>query len=242
MAVSYFSSCTSSHLCFSPQIYPRISTPPSHCRFPPFTSLQFLQHKHREKFKEERRRFLPMAATRDDEDPRIHAIASAIRVVPNFPKPGIMFQDITTLLLDHEAFKNAIDMFAERYEGKNISVVAGIEARGFIFGPPIALAIGAKFVPLRKPRKLPGEVISEEYVLEYGTDCLEMHVGAVQDGDRALVVDDLIATGGTLCAAIKLLERVGAEVVECACVIELPELKGRERLIGKPLFVLVESH
>ncbi|XXG75902.1 hypothetical protein AAC387_Pa08g0372 [Persea americana] len=183
-----------------------------------------------------------MAATRDDEDPRIHAIASAIRVVPNFPKPGIMFQDITTLLLDHEAFKNAIDMFAERYEGKNISVVAGIEARGFIFGPPIALAIGAKFVPLRKPRKLPGEVISEEYVLEYGTDCLEMHVGAVQDGDRALVVDDLIATGGTLCAAIKLLERVGAEVVECACVIELPELKGRERLIGKPLFVLVESH
>ena len=88
MAVSYFSSCTSSHLCFSPQIYPRISTPPSHCRFPPFTSLQFLQHKHREKFKEERRRFLPMAATRDDEDPRIHAIASASRVVPNFPKPG----------------------------------------------------------------------------------------------------------------------------------------------------------
>ncbi|THU55187.1 hypothetical protein C4D60_Mb11t03930 [Musa balbisiana] len=101
----------------------------------------------------------------------------------------------------------------------------GIEARGFIFGPPIALAIGAKFIPLRKPRKLPGEVISEKYVLEYGTDCLEMHVGAVQPGDHALVVDDLIATGGTLCAAMNLLERAGAEVVECACVIELPELK-----------------
>ncbi|CAA7054432.1 unnamed protein product [Microthlaspi erraticum] len=116
----------------------------------------------------------------------------------------------------------------------------GVEARGFIFGPPIALAIGAKFVPLRKPKKLPGEIIFEEYELEYGSDRLEMHVGAVGSGDRALVVDDLIATGGTLCAAMNLLERVGAEVVECACVIELPELKGRERLEGKPLCVLVE--
>ncbi|PNX78493.1 adenine phosphoribosyltransferase chloroplastic-like, partial [Trifolium pratense] len=116
----------------------------------------------------------------------------------------------------------------------------GIEARGFIFGPPIALAIGAKFVPLRKPKKLPGKVISQEYILEYGRDCLEMHVGAVEAGERAIVVDDLIATGGTLGAAMDLLERVGAEVVECACVIELPELKGRERLNGKPLYVLVE--
>ncbi|XP_064972536.1 adenine phosphoribosyltransferase 3-like isoform X2 [Musa acuminata AAA Group] len=123
-----------------------------------------------------------------------------------------------------------------------IAAFGGVEARGFIFGPPIALAIGAKFVPLRKPRKLPGEVISENYILEYGSDCLEMHVGAVQPGERALVVDDLIATGGTLCAAISLLERAGAEVLECACVIELPELKGRGRLNGKPLYVLVESH
>ncbi|KAG1354479.1 putative Adenine phosphoribosyltransferase 3 [Cocos nucifera] len=183
-----------------------------------------------------------MSACKDrEQDPRIEGIASSIRVVPNFPKPGIMFQDITTLLLDPKAFKNTVDLFVERYTGKDITVVAGIEARGFIFGPPIALAIGAKFIPLRKPRKLPGEVISEEYVLEYGTDCLQMHIGAVQPGDRALIVDDLIATGGTLCAAIKLLERAGAEVVECACVIELPELKGRERLNGKPLYVLVES-
>lgn len=177
-----------------------------------------------------------------DEDPRVHAIKTKIRVVPNFPKPGIMFQDITTLLLDPKAFKDTIDLFVERYKGKNISVVAGIEARGFIFGPPIALAIGAKFVPLRKPRKLPGDVIFEEYTLEYGRDRLEMHVGAVEHGDRALVVDDLIATGGTLCAAMSLLERVGAEVVECACLIELPDLQGRERLNGKPLYVLVESH
>eukprot|EP00256_Glycine_max_P060898 XP_014629925.1 uncharacterized protein LOC100526858 isoform X1 [Glycine max] len=131
-----------------------------------------------------------------DQDPRLHGIKTKIRVVPNFPKSGLMFLDITTLLLDPKAFKDSIDLFVERYKGKNISVVAGIEARGFIFGPPIALAIGAKFVPLRKPKKLPGKVISQEYILEYGRDCLEMHVGAV---------DDLIATGGTLCAAMDLL-------------------------------------
>ncbi|ONK64823.1 uncharacterized protein A4U43_C07F30340 [Asparagus officinalis] len=178
-------------------------------------------------------------AARDDD--RISKIASSIRVIPNFPKPGVMFQDITTLLLEPKLFRDTIDMFVERYKDKGVTVVAGIEARGFIFGPPIALDIGAKFVPMRKPKKLPGEVISEEYSLEYGTDKMEMHVGAVQPGDRVLVIDDLIATGGTLCAAIKLLERVEAEVVECACLIELPELKGRERLGDKPLFVLIEA-
>ncbi|KAJ6804880.1 adenine phosphoribosyltransferase 1-like [Iris pallida] len=176
-----------------------------------------------------------------DEDQRLQRISSSIRVIPNFPKPGVMFQDITTMLLDPKAFRDTIDLFVERYKAKGITVVAGVEARGFIFGPPIALDIGAKFVPMRKPHKLPGEVISEEYTLEYGTDIMEMHVGAVQPGDRVLVIDDLIATGGTLCAAIKLLERVGSEVVECACVIELPELKGRERLGDRPLFVLVKA-
>ncbi|KAH6836121.1 adenine phosphoribosyl transferase 1, partial [Perilla frutescens var. hirtella] len=161
----------------------------------------------------------------DGTDDRIPRIASTIRVIPDFPKPGILFQDITTLLLDPQAFKDTIDLFVERYKGQNISVIAGIEARGFIFGPPIALAIGAKFVPMRKPKKLPGEVISEEYSLEYGTDKMEMHVGAVQAGERAVIVDDLIATGGTLNAAIRLLGRVGVTVVECACVIELKELK-----------------
>lgn len=183
-----------------------------------------------------------MASCKDNEqDQRIQGIAAAIRVVPDFPKKGIMFRDITTLLLNPKAFRNAVDLFVERYLGKDITVVAGIEARGLIFGPPIALAIGAKFIPLRKPKKLPGEVISEKYDLEYGSDCLEMHVGAVQPGDRALVVDDLIATGGTLCAAMNLLERAGADVVEFACVIELPELKGRDKLRGKPLHILVES-
>ncbi|XP_073134184.1 adenine phosphoribosyltransferase 1-like [Henckelia pumila] len=182
----------------------------------------------------------PMASLNvDATEDRIHRIAATIRVIPDFPKPGILFQDITTLLLDPKAFKDTIDLFVERYKDKNIDVIAGVEARGFIFGPPIALAIGAKFVPLRKPKKLPGEVISEEYSLEYGTDIMEMHVGAVQPGERAVVVDDLIATGGTLNAAVCLLERVGAHVVECACVIELPELKGRDKLGDKPLFVLV---
>ncbi|CAH1442670.1 unnamed protein product [Lactuca virosa] len=175
------------------------------------------------------------------KDDRIARISSTIRVIPDFPKPGIMFQDITTMLLDPVAFKDSIDLFVERYKDKDISVVAGVEARGFIFGPPIALAIGAKFVPMRKPNKLPGAVISEEYSLEYGSDIMEMHVGAVESGERTLVIDDLIATGGTLVAAINLLERVGANVVECACVIELPDLKGRDRLGDKPLFVLISS-
>ncbi|KAB2030279.1 hypothetical protein ES319_D05G220600v1 [Gossypium barbadense] len=183
----------------------------------------------------------PNMASQDEQDPRISNISSAIRVIPDFPKPGIIFQDITTLLLDTKAFRDTIDLFVERYRGKDISVVAGIEARGFIFGPPIALAIGAKFVPMRKPNKLPGEVLSEEYSLEYGKDTMEMHVDAVKAGERALIIDDLVATGGTLSAAIRLLERVGVHVVECACVIELPELKGRERLGEKPLFVLVSS-
>ncbi|KAF5819048.1 putative adenine phosphoribosyltransferase [Helianthus annuus] len=173
---------------------------------------------------------------------RINGIKSTLRIISDFPKPGMLFSDITPLLLDPKAFKDTIDFFVERYKNENISVVAGIESRGFIFGPSIALAIGAKFVPLRKPNKLLGEVISENYDLEYGSDCLEMHVGAVTSGDRALVVDDLIATGGTVCAAMNLLERAGAEVVECACVIEVPVLKGRERLEsrGKPLYTLVD--
>ncbi|CAD5331389.1 unnamed protein product [Arabidopsis thaliana] len=182
-------------------------------------------------------------------DPRLEAISAAIRVVPNFPKKGIMFQDITTLLLDHKAFKHTIDIFVDRYKDMQISVVAGVEARGFLFGPSIALAIGAKFIPLRKPGKLPGKVISESYELEYGHDRLEMHVGAVEPRERVIIIDDLVATGGTLSAAMSLLGfflsscflfHQGAEVVECACVIGLPEVKGQHKLKGKPLYVLVE--
>ncbi|KAK4491047.1 hypothetical protein RD792_001769, partial [Penstemon davidsonii] len=180
-------------------------------------------HTHKHTFHTQRKqRNLKMFAAENGlkGDPRLQSISEAIRVVPHFPKPGIMFQDITTLLLNHKVFKDTVDIFVDRYKDMGISVVAGIEARGFMFGPSVALAIGAKFVPLRKPGKLPGKVISEAYELEYGKDCLEMHVGAVQEGEKAVVIDDLVATGGTLSAAIKLLE-----VVECACVIGLPEVK-----------------
>ncbi|CAN8233375.1 unnamed protein product [Cochlearia groenlandica] len=174
-------------------------------------------------------------------DQRLQVISDAIRVIPHFPKPGIMFQDITTLLLDPVAFKHVVDIFVDRYMHMDISLVAGVEARGFIFGPPIALAIGAKFVPLRKPGKLPGRVISEEYELEYGRDRLEMSMEAIKSSnERALIIDDLVATGGTLSASINLLERAGAQVVECACVVGLPIFKGECKLNGKPLYVLVE--
>eukprot|EP00245_Coleochaete_scutata_P003904 TRINITY_DN15955_c0_g1_i1.p1 TRINITY_DN15955_c0_g1~~TRINITY_DN15955_c0_g1_i1.p1 ORF type:complete len:242 (-),score=40.62 TRINITY_DN15955_c0_g1_i1:583-1308(-) len=179
------------------------------------------------------------ASAQESGDPRVTKISDSIRTIPDFPKPGIMFRDITTLLLDPSAFKDSIDIFVERYRGKGVDVVVGFEARGFIFGPPIALALGCKFVPLRKPKKLPGEVISQEYTLEYGTDKIEMHVGAIQASEKVVLVDDLIATGGTLGAGIKLMERVGAEIVECACVVELPDLKGRDKIGGVPLFVLL---
>ncbi|ESQ27033.1 hypothetical protein EUTSA_v10019519mg, partial [Eutrema salsugineum] len=177
-------------------------------------------------------------------DPRPQAISDAIRVIPHFPKTGIMFQDITMLLLDPVAFKHVVDIFVDRYKHMNISLVAGVEARGFIFGSPIALAIGAKFIPIRKPGKLHGRVISEEYELEYGSDRLEMSMEAVKSYERALVIDDLVATGATLSASISLwVTRAGAEVVECACLVGLPRFKGQCRLKGKPLYVLVEpSH
>ncbi|CAA6672604.1 unnamed protein product [Spirodela intermedia] len=174
------------------------------------------------------------------EDPRLQGIFSSIRVIPHFPKHGIMFNDVTTLMLRPQVFKDTVDILAERYGGMAISAVAGIEARGLIFGSSVALALGAKFVPLRKPNKLPGKVISEVYTLEYGHDCLEMHVDAVQAGERILIIDDFIATGGTISAAIRLLDRVGANVIECACVVGLPKYKGHFKLNGKPIYILVE--
>ncbi|KAI9073192.1 hypothetical protein K1719_044801 [Acacia pycnantha] len=177
-----------------------------------------------------------------EEDPRIEGIKSTIHIIRDFPKPGGDFLDVNTLLLNPKAFKDTIDLLVEQYKGKHISVVAGVEARGFIFGAPIALGIGAKFVALRKPNKLPGKVMRAEYSLEYGNDCLETQVGVIEAGELAVIVDDVLATGGTLCAAISLLERNGAQVVECACVFGVRQLKGRQRLneLGKPSFVLVE--
>lgn len=166
-------------------------------------------------------------ATAEERKARIRA---AIREIPDWPKPGIMFQDVTTVLLDPVAFKASIDLLVDRYRDKGVSVVAGFDARGLIFGAPLAIALGCGFVPLRKPKKLPGETIGEDYALEYGTDRIEMHVGHVTAADKVVLVDDLIATGGTMGAGVKLMQRVGATIVECACVIELPGLNGRQKL------------
>lgn len=172
------------------------------------------------------------------EDKSLEIIKNSIRTIPNFPKPGIMFRDITTLMKNPEAMKSVIDVLYSRYKDKQISVVVGIESRGFIFGVLLADRLNARFVPARKPGKLPAEVIKEEYSLEYGKDAIEIHRDAISPGDRVLVVDDLIATGGTCSAAARLVEKLGGKIVECGFVIELPELKGREKL-GYPAYSVV---
>ena len=166
-------------------------------------------------------------------------IKDKIRTIPNFPKHGIMFRDITTLLKDPQGFSDVITAFKERYKSQKIDVVAGIEARGFIIGGALAKELSVGFVPLRKKGKLPYKTHKIEYDLEYGKDCLEIHEDAISAGDRVLVVDDLIATGGTCKAACDLIEKIGGTIVECAFIIDLPELKGKEKL-GRPAFALVE--
>lgn len=158
------------------------------------------------------------------------SVKSRIRTVPHFPKEGIMFRDITTLLKDPVGFRIAIHELANRYTGIKIDKVAGIESRGFILGAPLAYLLGVGFVPIRKKGKLPAETIGHDYELEYGVDRIEMHVDAIGDGDKVLLVDDLIATGGTAEAAVKLTEKMGGKVVECCFAIDLPDLGGRRRL------------
>jgi len=159
-------------------------------------------------------------------------IQSYIRAIPDFPLPGILFRDITPLLKDKQAFKAAIDLFVDKYKQAGINHVVGIEARGYMLGAPLAYAIGAGFVPVRKPGKLPYSKLSESYALEYGTNSLEIHADALGGGDRVLVVDDLLATGGTAAATRRLLERLGANVAGFAFLIELGALKGRDALKG----------
>ena len=153
-----------------------------------------------------------------------------VRVIEDFPKEGISFKDITTLISDGEALKEAVDKMAEFFKDKNIDLVVGPEARGFIFGVPVAYALGAGFVPVRKPGKLPADTVKVEYDLEYGSDILEIHKDAIKPGSRVAIVDDLLATGGTIAAVTKLVEQVGGEVVGLSFAIELEELKGREKL------------
>lgn len=163
-----------------------------------------------------------------------------IREIPDFPKPGIAFKDITTLLRDPIGLKATIDLFAEKCSDLNPDYIVGMESRGFIFGAPLAYRMDIGFVPVRKPGKLPAAVHTIAYDLEYGTDCLEMHQDAVQPGSRILIVDDLIATGGTAGATAKLIQQIGCELVGCAFVIELKDLNGRDRLPDVPIVTLVE--
>ena len=169
-------------------------------------------------------------------------IKSLIRTIPHYPKQGIMFRDITTLLKDPIGLRSTIDQIAKRYKGQPVSKVVGIESRGFIIGAPVAYLLGVGFVPIRKKGKLPAETIGHDYELEYGADRIEVHTDAISPGDRILLVDDLIATGGTAEAAVALIRKMGAEVVECCFIIDLPDVGGRKRLekLGLKVFALCE--
>ena len=163
-----------------------------------------------------------------------------IREVPGFPKPGILFYDITTLLKNPAGFHGIIDGLKDHYIGAKVDVVVGIEARGFIFAPALAYALGAGFVPVRKLKKLPAETVSVTYDLEYGTDTLEMHKDALDEGKRILIVDDLLATGGTATAAARMVTALGGEVVGLGFVVELTFLHGRQKLAGYDVFSLLK--
>ena len=163
-----------------------------------------------------------------------------IRHIPDFPKPGILFYDITTLLQDREGFKQVVEVLAGPYLDKPVDVVVGIESRGFILGGAVADRLGAGFSPVRKPGKLPSRTVRETYELEYGTDCLEMHDDAVRRGQRVLIVDDVIATGGTARATAALVRRLGGEVVGLAFLIELLALNGRARLVGENVYTVLQ--
>lgn len=169
-------------------------------------------------------------------------IKSKIRSIPGFPKEGIIFRDITTLIQDPEGLRLVVDELAERYSNKDIDIIAGIEARGFTIGTALAYKLGKGFVLVRKAGKLPSETVSHEYELEYGTDKIEMHTDAIKRGDRVLVIDDLLATGGTSIAAAKLVEKIGGEVVEMAFIVDLPDVGGREAIVraGYNMFALCE--
>lgn len=172
----------------------------------------------------------------DDEE----FIKSKIRTIPNWPKPGVMFRDITTLLKDPEGFSRVMNVFYNRYSNRKIDVVTGIESRGFIVGSALANRLGVGFVPIRKPGKLPFDTIREEYELEYGRDAIEVHKDAITPGQKVLLIDDLIATGGTANAAAKLIEKLGGKLEEIAFVIELPELKGREKLASWDVYSILK--
>lgn len=167
-------------------------------------------------------------------------LKKVIRDVPNFPKKGILFKDITTLCKDPASFQRMVDLMAHRYAGKKIDLVVGIEARGFVVGAALAYKLGAGIVLVRKPGKLPHKTHKESYTLEYGKDTLEMHKDSIKKGQRVIIADDLLATGGTAAAVVKLVKKTGAKIVECAFIVELKDLQGRKKIKGAKTFSLIE--
>lgn len=176
----------------------------------------------------------------DAVDSRIETLKARIRHIPDFPKPGILFYDITTLLNDPQGFRDSIEALASPFRGTGVEQVVGIESRGFILGAAVASALGAGFVPIRKPGKLPAKCHREDYALEYGTDGLEIHEDAVRQGQRVLVVDDVLATGGTARAAAGLVRRAGGELVGLSFLIELNVLSGRSKLAGESVYSVLQ--
>jgi adenine phosphoribosyltransferase len=169
-------------------------------------------------------------------------IKSKIRTIKNYPIDGVMFRDITTLFKDPEGLREAINIFAERYKDMQIDKIAAIESRGFLIGAPLAFLLNIGLVLIRKPGKLPAETIKQDYKLEYGSDQIEIHIDAIKEGEKALIIDDLIATGGTVEAAVKLVQRMKGEVLECCFIIDLPDIGGSRKLelMGQNVFSLCE--
>jgi len=167
-------------------------------------------------------------------------LKETIRSIPGWPIEGVIFRDLTTLMQDPEAFRASCDILYDRYKDQGLDKVVGIDARGFVFGAVLAYKLGIGFVPVRKKGKLPHKTIQESYSLEYGEDTLEIHEDGIQEGEKVVIVDDLIATGGTVGATVKLVKKLGADLIECAFIVELPDLNGRDKIPGCPVFSITE--
>jgi len=183
---------------------------------------------------------IPSPVDHDEHQKICDYIKSKVRSIPDWPIKGVIFRDITTLLQDPVAHREISNIFYNRYLDKNIDKIVGIDARGFLFGSVLAYKLDVGFIPIRKNGKLPFTTISESYTLEYGEATIEMHADALTRGERVVIIDDLIATGGTIAAAVNLVEKLGGEIVECAFVVELPDLKGKEKLGNQKVFSIIE--
>jgi adenine phosphoribosyltransferase len=175
-----------------------------------------------------------------DYEKTCNYIKNKVRSIPDWPIQGVIFRDITTLLQDPTAFRAICAIFLARYKDQKIDKIVGIDARGFLFGSVLAYELGIGFIPVRKKGKLPHQTISESYTLEYGKEMVEIHADAIEPGERVVIIDDLMATGGTISAAANLVEKLGGEIIECSFVVELPDLKGRDKINNRKVFSIIE--